>query len=65
MIYDVVLDYEYVAGPYVWYMERPGDCYTPTPFSLGASGKTLTETPTESKILMEIPTEGQGFSKAR
>jgi hypothetical protein len=65
MVYDVILDYEPVAGPFVWFMERPGDCSTPLPFSLDTSGKELIRIPAEGRTLMEIPTEGQGFSKAR
>ncbi|MHC4708557.1 MAG: S8 family serine peptidase, partial [Planctomycetota bacterium] len=64
-VYDIVLDYDPGLGPFVWGIERPGNCNTPLPFSLDTSGKTLMKIPTESKILMEIPTESQGFSRAR
>jgi hypothetical protein len=63
-IYDFVLDIDGGNVVLVCFTTCPGDCSSPTPFSVGTSLESLSDDDS-FELLMEVPIEGEGLTRAQ
>ena len=63
-IYDFILDIDGANVVLLYIRTCPGDCTTPTPFSTGTSLESLSDDDS-FELLMEVPIEGEGLTRAQ